>query len=109
MTVYDNGLPVSPKKVDLGNVSGAVELDLAAGNVFFATLTGAASFTYTNQAFGSRFSLVLTGNFVPTFGANVKIFDDSPAYDGVRGNIIEFVCTDEAAPVFLAGIGTYAL
>lgn len=43
----------------LGNVSGSVSLNLANGNVFSATLTGATTFSFTGAASGKACSIAL--------------------------------------------------
>jgi hypothetical protein len=57
------------KLIALGSISGATDVDLATGNVFSATITGATTFSFINPPSGTwltGFVLVLTNA-----GANV--------------------------------------
>ena len=57
--------------VDLGDIAGPVSIDMDAGGVFRATMTGDAAFTFTNASLPSRRRaarlMLSTQGYVPTF------------------------------------------
>ena len=63
--------------VNLGNITGATAINLASGNTFYATVTGAPTFSFSNvPATGAAVFVTLeltnAGAFPPTWPASVK-------------------------------------
>lgn len=73
-------------------VSGAYDIDLNNGSVFKLTMTGNTVFSFSNLPTGTdvkAFTVILTGDFVPTLPAYCELTPSSDTYDGtVRNRLI---------------------
>lgn len=59
-------------EVDNGNVNSTATIDWSLGNVQYATMTGATTFSFTNPQSGMRLILHLAGAFTPTLPSTVR-------------------------------------
>lgn len=91
--------------VDLGNVSGTVNIDCSLGIHFKMVLTGAiTSLTFSNYSTqqNKTITLELTGNFTITQPTTVK--GDWTAYSGTKTNQIQIYLFNVTTPVFSSGL-----
>lgn len=97
MTGRLDGFSATAKVVDLGNVSGAVNIDLALGNVFNAVPVGTTTFSFINVpagAWASSFVLRLSnaGAFTINWPATVDWPDgEVPALTSGGGDLLVFI------------------
>ena len=66
-------------------------IDWTASQVFTKTLSGATTFTYTNDEIGMVKDLVLTGDYAITWPTGTKIITGT--YDGSITNLLQIVNT----------------
>ena len=66
-------------------------IDWTASQVFTKTLSGATTFTYTNDEIGMVKDLVLTGDYTITWPTGTKIITGT--YDGSVTNLLQIVKT----------------
>ena len=88
--------------VDLGSVSGVVNIDCSLGVQFDMVMTAATSLTFSNIQQGKTITLVVTGNFTLSHPASVK--GDWSDFDGALTNQIQIYCLDSISPVFSSGL-----
>lgn len=92
--------------VDLGNISGVVDIDLTNGEFFYATLTGNATINIINWQAGTDFqacALELTngGEFTITWGAPIKWDNDTdPTLRDPGINLLMFGSRDAGTRIF---------
>ncbi|MDX9703943.1 MAG: hypothetical protein RBU23_13005 [Candidatus Auribacterota bacterium] len=67
-------------------------VDWSAGVVFWKTLTGATTLTFSNMATGESKALIISGNYALTLPASVKKITGE--YDGTVSNLIQLLCVN---------------
>jgi len=84
-------------RVDDATVSGTYDIDLSSASVFRLTMTADTVFTISNLPTGANtkvFTVILTGNFVPTLPAYCELTPSSDAYNGAVRNRLIFDVID---------------
>lgn len=72
----------------------ASDVDFSSAQVFTKTLTADTTLTFSNVSTGMVKDLVLTGSYVLTLPASVKVI--SGTYDGTVSNLIQIASTNGA-------------
>ena len=72
----------------------AADVDFTSAQVFTKTLTADTTLTFSNVSTGMVKDLVLTGSYVLTLPASVKVI--SGTYDGTVSNLIQIASTNGA-------------
>lgn len=72
----------------------ASDVDFSSAQVFTKTLTADTTLTFSNVSTGMVKDLVLTGSYVLTLPASVKVI--SGTYDGTVSNLIQVASTNGA-------------
>jgi len=75
-------------------VLSGTDVDFGSAQVFTKTLSADTTLTFSNVSTGMVKDLVLTGSFVLTLPASVKVI--SGTYDGTVSNLIQIVSTNGA-------------
>ena len=99
-------LPDTPNEHEINgirvtaNVSGTYAIDWNAGSVFPLTMTANTTFSFTNLPTGvnSRIiTVILTGEFVPTFPVIATLKPATDVYDGAKLNEYTINCVNGTA------------
>ncbi len=74
-------------------------LDFATATTFTATASNNATFNFSNAVQGQVVDLIVSGNYTLTFAETGSTFNrvGSVEYDATTNNLIQIICTDDAA------------